>query len=136
MAASNSLLSFGCSVVVIGKVVRCPLAVLVGLKISCLLLGVHFEVRGEICHLDPKVLLEQFHYGGSRGTYCSRSLQRLLIGEPGGNAALHQSYSLRLSTREDFIGHRHQRRSIRAYLSRKKSWQRHPRIETEPPERD
>src|SRR5580700_8129581 len=43
--------------VVIGKVVRCPLAILVGLKISCLLLGVHLEFRGEICLLDPKVLL-------------------------------------------------------------------------------
>ncbi len=57
MAASNSLLNFGCSGVVIGKVVRCPLAILVGLKISCLLLGVHLEFRGEICLLDPKVLL-------------------------------------------------------------------------------
>src|SRR5579862_6140025 len=135
-AASNSLLSFGCSGVVIGKVVRSPLAILVGLKISCLLLGVHFEVRGEICHLDPQVLLEQSHDRGSRGTYRSRRLQCLLIGALSGSAALHQSYSLRLSTREDFIGHCHQRRSIRAYLPRQKSWQRHPRIETEPPERD
>ena len=43
IAASNSLLNFGCSGVVIGKVVRCPLAIPVGLKIACLLLGVHFE---------------------------------------------------------------------------------------------
>src|ERR1700722_9155849 len=135
-AASNSLLSFGCSGVVIGKVVRCPLAIFVGLKISCLLLGVHFEVRVEICHLDPKVLLEQSHDRGSRGTYCSRRLQCLLIGAPSGNAALHQSYSLGLSTREDFIGHCHQRRSIRAHLPRQKGWQRHPRVKSEPAERD
>ena len=81
MAASNSLLTC-CSGVVIGKVVRCPLAILVRLKISCLLLGVHFEVRGEIRHLDPKVLLEQSHDRGSRGTYCSRRLQGLLIAAP------------------------------------------------------
>src|SRR5579863_1368036 len=135
-AASNSALSFGCSGVVIGKVVRSPLAILVGLKISCLLLGVHFEVRGEICHLDPQVLLEQSHNRGSRGTYRSRRLQCFLIGAPSGSAALHQSYSLRLSTSEDFIGHCHQRRSIRAHLPRQKGWQGHPRIETEPPERD
>src|SRR3984957_4420328 len=135
-AASNSVLSFGCSGVVIGKVVRSPLAILVGLKISCLLLGVHFEVRGEICHLDPQVLLEQSHDRGSRGTYRSRRLQCLLIGAPSGSAALHQSYSLRLSTRQDFIGHCHQRRSVRAHLPPQKGWQGHPRIETEPPECD
>jgi len=44
IAASNSLLNFGCSGVVIGKVVRCPLAILVGLKIACLLLGGSFRV--------------------------------------------------------------------------------------------
>src|ERR1700722_6648238 len=135
-AASNSLLTFGCSGVVIGKVVRCPLAILVGLKISCLRLGVHFEVRGEICHLDPQVLLEQSHDRGSRATNCSRRLQRLLIGAPGGNAAFHQSYSLRLSAREDFIGHCHQRRSIRSHLPRQKGWQGHPWVETESPECD
>jgi hypothetical protein len=41
-----------------------------------------------------------------------------------------------LITREDFIGHCQQRRSIRAYFPSQKSWERHPRIETEPRERD
>src|ERR1700682_3723980 len=57
----SSLLSVD-SGVVIGKVVRYPLAIFVGLIISCLLFGVHFEFGGEVRLLNPKVSLEQSHY--------------------------------------------------------------------------
>ncbi len=93
----------------IGKVVRYPVAIFVGLKISCLLFGAHFEFGGEIRLLDPKVFLEQFHYGRSRGANCSRGLQGLLIGCSRWNATLDQSYSLRLSAGYDFIGNCQQR---------------------------
>src|SRR4029077_9723281 len=91
--------------VVIGKIVRYPVAIFVGLKISCLLFRVRFEFGCEIRPLDPKVPLEQSHYGGSRGTNCSRGLQGFLIGCSSWNATLDQSYSLRLSTIDYFIGH-------------------------------
>jgi hypothetical protein len=85
--------------------------------------------------LIPRFLLSNL-YGGSRGTNCSRGLQGFLIGCSSWNATLDQSYSLRLSTGGYFIGHCQQLCSIGPYLPRKKSWQRHTRIKTEPRKRD
>jgi hypothetical protein len=51
--------------VVIGKVVGYPVAIFVGLKISRLLFGVHFEFGGEIRLLDPKVSFDNLTTEGA-----------------------------------------------------------------------